>query len=95
MNVEILGQGLPEGGPLFDAPAVQGLVVVELQVVAQVDPAAEGIHPAGLDLRCGRAPEHIVHAESPLPEQNRLRAGSALWCEEADPAEKGGLPTLL
>ncbi|AFK72414.1 hypothetical protein YSA_10412 [Pseudomonas putida ND6] len=27
--------------------------------------------------------------------KNRLRAGSALWCEEADPAEKAVLLTLL
>ena len=65
-HVEIVGKGLPEGGPLFDAPAVQRLVVGELQVVAQVDPSAEGIHPAGLDLRRGGAPEHIVHAFPPV-----------------------------
>ncbi|MNC76237.1 hypothetical protein D3C75_1279140 [compost metagenome] len=78
MDVEIIGEGLPEGGPLLDAPAVQRLVVVELQVVAQVDPAAEGIHPAGLDLRCGRSPEHIVHAESPLPEQKQAQGRISL-----------------
>ncbi|MNP49316.1 hypothetical protein D3C76_1434940 [compost metagenome] len=85
-DLEIVGKGLPEGCTLLDAPAVQVSVIFELQVVAQVDPAAEGIHPAGFDLRRGGAPEHIVHAEPPDVGPGPVGAGLA----DSDTREVGG-----
>ncbi|MNI87599.1 hypothetical protein D3C73_1448090 [compost metagenome] len=65
-HLEIVGNGFPKSGALLDAPVVQCCVIIELQVVAQVDPAAKGIHSAGLDLRRSRTPKHIIHAIPPI-----------------------------
>ncbi|MNF96899.1 hypothetical protein D3C84_797080 [compost metagenome] len=60
-DVEEIDDGLPEIDPLIDGPLVQGGVVGNVEVVALIDGAPEGIH-AGLGDAFGvRLPEDVGH----------------------------------
>jgi hypothetical protein len=56
-----IDDGLPEIDPLIDGPLVQGGVVGNVEVVALIDGAPEGVH-AGLGDAFGvRLPEDVGH----------------------------------
>ncbi|MCY1356223.1 hypothetical protein D9M69_426670 [compost metagenome] len=61
IDAEEVDDRLPEIGAPGDAPGVQPGVVAQLQAVALVDVAAEGIHPRGGDAFGTGTPERLVH----------------------------------
>ena len=63
-DLEELDDGLPEGFALRHAPGVQARVVGQLQAMALIDEAAEGVHPGGGDTFLGGGPQGLLHVDS-------------------------------